>query len=589
MSIKTDNLLKRIQEIQQFAFSRSDRSRIFSDVYSRMNEIAEPLQEGKLVAHIVSSNNPVLALALENLCIKHKTLPDLYKFQTKSLLPEFLIKSCDIVCLVLPHTQQLTADVRQFLQKVAQTTMIQLVVVIELPNTDEQSLRKARTTISEIDSWFRTQNSISSYDIRNLFLQPFSPNAELIKVEASIQKELDQFCAYLEVTAKGKVEDYLIKQAISEALPQLDKIARVLVAEEESINKQIEEEDKKVQVTGKFELKKQIDKTFKKMEKDRTDFFELAKGRVESLKQILLDKNDVRGIRNNIEEFIQTLEVHTVDRSKEVGMIEVQIKMSDGNVIHNELIGIFRSYLNEKAVDEWAKILESYGDDGLYGLLSSTYKNINFIPYLNIPNPFTKPRRDADISKSFDASTKKKYEWVNSFKFPAFKTFCLEQFQRFISTVIGPIGALTGYAVPIMILWVADTNDASNVKAVFKQGRTVTVAGIALSLTILALLIIFPKLYKREREKKIQEMSEKVKQDGFKHYQDIALDYVNKMKDFLQKKLEREEELIKDVLEEIKDQITLHVQDVENRKKEYLDQLKKLTDEKKILESFKKM
>ena len=72
-------------------------------------------------------------------------------------------------------------------------------------------------------------------------------------------------------------------------------------------------------------------------------------------------------------------------------------------------------------------------------------------------------------------------------------------------------------------------------------------------------------------------------------YQDIALDYVNKMKDFLQKKLEREEELIKDVLEEIKDQITLHVQDVENRKKEYLDQLKKLTDEKKILESFKKM
>ena len=92
---------------------------------------------------------------------------------------------------------------------------------------------------------------------------------------------------------------------------------------------------------------------------------------------------------------------------------------------------------------------------------------------------------------------------------------------------------MTGYAVPIMILWVADTNDASNVKAVFKQGRTVTVAGIALSLTILALLIIFPKLYKREREKKIQEMSEKIKQDGFKHYQDIALDYVNKMKDFL--------------------------------------------------------
>ena len=549
-----------------------------------MNEIAEPLQEGKLVAHIVSSNNPVLALALENLCIKHKTLPDLYKFQTKSLLPEFLIKSCDIVCLVLPHTQQLTADVRQFLQKVAQTTMIQLVVVIELPNTDEQSLRKARTTISEIDSWFRTQNSISSYDIRNLFLQPFSPNAELIKVEASIQKELDQFCAYLEVTAKGKVEDYLIKQAISEALPQLDKIARVLVAEEESINKQIEEEDKKVQVTGKFELKKQIDKTFKKMEKDRTDFFELAKGRVESLKQILLDKNDVRGIRNNIEEFIQTLEVHTIDRSKEVGMIEVEIKMPDGNVIHNELIGIFRSYLNQKTVDEWAKILESYGDDGLYGLLGSTYKGINFIPYLDIPNPFTKPRYDAEISRSFDPSYKKKYAWFNSFKFPVFKTFCLEQFQRFISTIIGPISALLTSVVAILLPFFDKEGDilVKTVKAVF-------VAVFILSLTIIALSFIFPKLYRLEREKKIQEMSEKIKQDGFKHYQDIALDYVNKMKDFLQKKLEREEELIKDVLEEIKDQITLHVQDVESQKKEYLEQLKKLTDEKKILESFKKM
>ena len=41
------------------------------------------------------------------------------------------------------------------------------------------------------------------------------------------------------MSTKAKVENYLIKQAISDILPQRATISEVLIAEEKSINKQI--------------------------------------------------------------------------------------------------------------------------------------------------------------------------------------------------------------------------------------------------------------------------------------------------------------------------------------------------------------
>ncbi len=87
MSLKSDKLANRLQEIQQFVVARTAQNETFQIVEQELVKIADSLRQGKLTIQIVS-RNPVPAQALQNFLSSYKPLPEFYHFQTMLLLGE---------------------------------------------------------------------------------------------------------------------------------------------------------------------------------------------------------------------------------------------------------------------------------------------------------------------------------------------------------------------------------------------------------------------------------------------------------------------------------------------------------------------
>ncbi|MBD1935653.1 MULTISPECIES: FHA domain-containing protein [Cyanophyceae] len=85
MSLKSDKLANRLQEIQQFVAARTAQNETFQVVEQELVKIADSLRQGKLTVQIVS-HNPAPAQALQNFLSSYKPLPEFYNFQ-RMLLP----------------------------------------------------------------------------------------------------------------------------------------------------------------------------------------------------------------------------------------------------------------------------------------------------------------------------------------------------------------------------------------------------------------------------------------------------------------------------------------------------------------------
>ncbi|MBW4490638.1 MAG: FHA domain-containing protein [Trichocoleus desertorum ATA4-8-CV12] len=85
MSLKSDKLANRLQEIQQFVAVRTGQNATLQVVEQELVKIADSLKQGKLTVQIVS-HNPVPAQALQNFLSSYNPLPEFYNFQ-RMLLP----------------------------------------------------------------------------------------------------------------------------------------------------------------------------------------------------------------------------------------------------------------------------------------------------------------------------------------------------------------------------------------------------------------------------------------------------------------------------------------------------------------------
>ena len=87
MSLKSEKLTNRIQEIQQFIAARIGQDEIFQSVERELTQIANSLKQGKLTVHI-ASREPISAETLREFLASYQPLSESYYFQTIPLLRE---------------------------------------------------------------------------------------------------------------------------------------------------------------------------------------------------------------------------------------------------------------------------------------------------------------------------------------------------------------------------------------------------------------------------------------------------------------------------------------------------------------------
>ncbi|NES25430.1 MAG: hypothetical protein F6K41_42660, partial [Symploca sp. SIO3E6] len=84
MSLKSDKLAKRIQEIQQFLAARIEEDETYSEVSQELSKIAPSLAAGKLKIQIISSKL-LSAQALQQFLGTSKVLTNICELQTDPL------------------------------------------------------------------------------------------------------------------------------------------------------------------------------------------------------------------------------------------------------------------------------------------------------------------------------------------------------------------------------------------------------------------------------------------------------------------------------------------------------------------------
>src|SRR5689334_19517320 len=84
MSLKTDKLVQRIAEIQDYVATRLDQDVTYGSVLKELDKISESLKDGKLVLEIASADQ-VFPTLLQGFLSAQKALPELYTFMTASL------------------------------------------------------------------------------------------------------------------------------------------------------------------------------------------------------------------------------------------------------------------------------------------------------------------------------------------------------------------------------------------------------------------------------------------------------------------------------------------------------------------------
>lgn len=84
MSLKSEKLTQRLQEIQKFVAERTDRNETYVEVAEELMKITNSLKEGKLSVQIVSRYS-TLSQALQNFCNNYETLQAGYQFNITNL------------------------------------------------------------------------------------------------------------------------------------------------------------------------------------------------------------------------------------------------------------------------------------------------------------------------------------------------------------------------------------------------------------------------------------------------------------------------------------------------------------------------
>ncbi|MBW4475168.1 MAG: hypothetical protein KME45_33035 [Stenomitos rutilans HA7619-LM2] len=579
MSLKTDKINQRIQDIQQFAAVRSERSSVFSAVYNELEKTSELLNEGKLVLHIVSED-PTLAVALQNLYKAHKTLPDLYKFQITALPSKPQIGEFDVLCIVVDAGQILPDTIKRVLEKASQIPMLKLLMVIDMLSSDPDNQRRVQTAISEVDSWLSNQNPIAPHEITALLLLPFYPDSLREKVEVNFQKDLDKFCLSLEVLVKGKVEDILIKQATAQLLAQLAQIKTVFNQEEAELKVRLQEEERKLQGTGGIGgLKKDIEKAFKKADMDRADFFKRAKEKSSSIKRILSNESDTRSLKYEIKQLADDLRVDSKNKGK---YTTVSLQLPDGRSCHEMLISHCRNSLSEFANDTWKRLCNSSNEGGMVNLAQRMSQTLSIVPSLYLPKPLFQPDQTFDIQRYFQSTSKTEFDWKSRYKRESFGSFLIKEIRSNIMIATSFFMLFAGTATVLT----SSSVDKTPPTGIFD----LKIAKAGLTAFILPFIVgITYSTYRQNVSEKQEDASEKLRSIGCKHYQAIAIDYVDNVVDFTNKKLDAEEQKIRDILEEAREKFITYTGEAENRIINYKAQLSNLNTEKTKLDSFERL
>ncbi|GAB4525521.1 MAG: hypothetical protein Tsb0014_04950 [Pleurocapsa sp.] len=562
----TNKISDTIEKLQNFINIIDDKNN-FDKITSELENIKSSLTEDKLRLQIIGVDNNSNK-GCYKLIQEHRNIPKYYDLQTIIFPNQPTITYRDILCLVIDSEERLTRDAKHMIKYLAQSQVIKLIIVIDQLKDDEETIQDIKAYIAETRPIIAQYNPNLDVAFFTVSLKTHYPNPDK-KRDIKAKAQLDKLCQEIENIAKYKIKEILLDSPTKQVREQIEKIEDILNGQEQIVETKRQQEENKIK-NSKFshnEIKKEIDITYKKIDRERDKLFKFCRDRLSVWSDTLLDDYDIRGIKYKINKEIENI---TLVRHNAWGWYiicggEATIKPEKKNtdLIHKDVIYLYQDLLCKNYNLEWDKICNKYYDNGLEGLKKRIYQTLNysFSGLLNVPQQLNQDIEIQEISKFFDATKKSNFEWKTNYSRPGLLIFMAKdiksQLMSFTSLIL-----LFGTAI------------GSDIEKESFLGILVVVFFIA------SIVGYFGKTKEIEKTE-----IEKMKKDGYNFYQSLGKYYVNRVQNFIINQLNIEEQNLKELLDEYKENLSDYINNIETEIKEYERQLNMLQKQKNELNS----
>jgi hypothetical protein len=481
------------------------------------------------------------------------------------------LADCDIVCLVFNPSQLISADELKFLEKASKTHISQLIVVADTSGSSGQFTPAINSNFLQIKSELQSKNPYLSLELFPLLLRPFYPNAQSVTVESSFQTELDKFDEFLETGAKGRVEEILIKRITAQLLSQLSRIEKIVDSQEVAIIKDIQNTEEELQSGGQSELREQTRKAIKKANEEKDKFFRQAKVELNQSKTDFMDGFRKSSILHKIQEFTENLKPVVVKKGGDSYIQLFSESTTNSGGVTNAMTHLCRSELFQWGTEEWRRICTSYAEGGLSGLFQRIHTTLNVIQSLRLPDSLHQPIQNVDIQKNLQVSVAE-FSCETRYKEVSLAGYIFKNLKSQVTAILGFI-VLIGSA--------------------FGLGRANIPPWLS-GLILVPLSVYLTYSYQQDKALKVEEEGEKLKEKLRSYYKEFAKNFVEKIGQTFNMKLEAEERRLREAIETVNEQFVAYGGELDkgqtslkNRLAEYKIRQNELKKERVELEKFK--
>jgi hypothetical protein len=434
--------------------------------------------------------------------------------------------NCNVLCLVVPPQPLL--ENFQHLLKVARLSQVsRFFIVVERPG--HITANDFVPTLVQIENSAKAQLQGTPFGIVSLLLNSFTPISGGTVVAPLSQPEFEQFCNGLKNLSIGGTETILAEWGTNKLTQLINQVEGILVAKNTAAQKQLQSDESRFQELSQGDLKKQLEKTYRKVDGERDVFFRQIKTDLSQSKSSLLDEFRQSSIVYKIQQFIIKQLQPQVIKQGEYCNVRLQVsKSTEINNVHQAVIELCHAELTRWAENEWKRIHNEYANGGLNIILMDSYKTLNFISGMTLSKDGFSISQNLNIQSILNVSSVEP-EIELRYKQVGLIAYIFKNIRGQIIGVVGLISMFGGAFLP--------------------DGIKPLIILTVLPFTLVALWVS----HKRDKETKLEETTEKLKKDSISYYQSYTKGLVDNLVQRIGSLVESEERHFKETLDNVKE------------------------------------
>jgi hypothetical protein len=363
MQLVKDKLIKKLEQIDNYLYSKKHREPDFINLIAELDTISNNVQNKKITTKIYSPDRELartVKTSFEGYSNKQSSSPEQFLIVNSEKPIAEIVKYCELICFVY-EAQHKVSESDLLLMQAADEAQVDRAILVVKSSQDNSN--------ESLTAWLTQQNCLSP----NILL-PFNPNSK---------DDLEQY--YRSIEEYFPIWSKQFQERIEQRIHY--KINKYFESTKKSIWQEIQQyKDLNTQGEPIDTYKHKIGQTIQKVNKQQQQKFRKIKQLVNQSKNDLINLFNTDSLIFEIQTIIQEAEIKTL-KTKKCTYLSLNVRDKKYvDRLHLYLAEIIQERLSNWLTEEWQKIDKIYDEGGLNELNQQIVIELEFLAGL-CPQP----------------------------------------------------------------------------------------------------------------------------------------------------------------------------------------------------------